>query len=395
MKTIWEKYKKIQLLHSNLFINLYKAKNISTGDYVLIKEIQKSKINQSNFLKIIENMKKLKSENIVKFIDFHENKNSYYLIIELCFMSLEEYLEIKKEPLSIEEIRDILLEINKGLKEISDNKLIHQNLKLSNILLSLNKNKINQIDFKISDFGLNKIYEESNSFHKNIGRKSNTISPEILRGEKINTKSDIWSLGVIIYYMLFKEYPFIEEIESNQKFKEIKEKNLYDLIKKMLIINTKERISWEEYFDHSFFNYSSDRINLPSFEIQCEKHSQELISYCSSCKSNICEKCLNNHSGHKVLFFKDIGLTEKEMNEVDDLLKKIDNNIESFIKIKKMIENIKSIDENSSIYENDNDNNYKYYFIDCLKVIKEKMKINEISIPKVFEWELRLLIIIL
>ena len=41
MKTIWEKYKKIQLLHSNLFINLYKAKNISTGDYVLIKEIQK------------------------------------------------------------------------------------------------------------------------------------------------------------------------------------------------------------------------------------------------------------------------------------------------------------------------------------------------------------------
>ena len=60
-----------------------------------------------------------------------------------------------------------------------------------------------------------------------------------------------------------------------------------------------------------------------------------------------------------------------------------------------MIENIKSIDDNSSIYENDNDNNYKYYFIDCLKVIKEKMKINEISIPKVFEWELRLLIIIL
>ena len=137
MKTIWEKYKKIQLLHSNLFINIYKAKNISTGDHVLIKEIQKSKINQSNFLKIIENMKKLKSENIVKFIDFHENKNSYYLIIELCFMSLEEYLEIKKEPLSIEEIRDILLEINKGLKEISDNKLIHQNIKLSNILLSL------------------------------------------------------------------------------------------------------------------------------------------------------------------------------------------------------------------------------------------------------------------
>ena len=89
------------------------------------------------------------------------------------------------------------------------------------------------------------------------------MSPEILKGGEnlISNKSDIWSLGIIIYYMLFKEYPYngktefqiIKEIESNKQLKPIDNKELDDLIKKMLVININERISWEEYFQHPFF----------------------------------------------------------------------------------------------------------------------------------------------
>ena len=89
-----------------------------------------------------------------------------------------------------------------------------------------------------------------------------TMAPEVLKGENdlIGYKSDIWSLGIIIYYMLFKEYPYngkmeiqiIQEINKKNKLKSSGNKELDDLINKMLIINVDERISWENYFKHPF-----------------------------------------------------------------------------------------------------------------------------------------------
>jgi serine/threonine protein kinase len=69
-------------------------------------------------------------------------------------MSLEEHLKERKDGLSIDEIREVLFELNKSLKEIKENNIIHKYLKSSNILLLLNKSKINKINFKISHFGL-------------------------------------------------------------------------------------------------------------------------------------------------------------------------------------------------------------------------------------------------
>ena len=108
-------------------------------------------------------------------------------------------------------------------------------------------------------------------------------------------------------------------------------------------------------------------------------------------KCNICEDCLNNHPGntHNVIFFTNIGLSEKEIKETDKLIKEIDINIDSFNKIKQFINNIKSIQDNSSIYNNDDKNNYKQYFIKCLNIINDKIIIGKISLPKIFKWELR------
>ena len=146
-----------------------------------------------------------------------------------------------------------------------------------------------------------------------------------------------------------------------------------------------------------FFGCSS---LTPIFDIICKNHSKELIAYCPDCKCNICEDCLKTHPGdtHNVKFFTDIGLSENESEEIDKLIKEIDDikinskiiNINSFNQIKKFINNIKSIKDNSSIYNNDDKNNYKKYSIQCLNIIKENIMIIEnISLPKIFEWELR------
>ena len=95
MKDIWEKYEKIEIIGAGAFADVYRAKNIETNEYVAIKEIKKIKINEQRIKTEIEIMKKLKSENSVKLIEICESKESFYLILELCYLKIEEYLKIE------------------------------------------------------------------------------------------------------------------------------------------------------------------------------------------------------------------------------------------------------------------------------------------------------------
>ena len=90
-----------------------------------------------------------------------------------------------------------------------------------------------------------------------------TMAPEILEGDKkYDNKCDLWSIGVIIYQLLFKEYPYTGNTEyslyknikklGQKKLKHTIDDKLNDLIRRLLVPNPKERISWEEYFNHPF-----------------------------------------------------------------------------------------------------------------------------------------------
>ncbi len=271
VNSIWDEFIKIEEIGSNLFSKVYRAKNNLSDNYVAIKEIKKININENNILKVIETMKKL--NNSVLLIDSFETTDYYYLILELCLLSLEKYLDIRENPLTINEIREMLLELNKCVKEMKEKKIIHGNLKPSNILLSLNKSNINKMNFKISDFGINDLRDVTKM---NLNNIQITMSPEVLKGEKdkISSKTDIWSLGIIIYYMLFKEFPYtisnknnVKEIVIKSKLKQTYDVKLNDLINKMLVININQRISWEEYYNHPFLNIKSNQ-NIKSKEFK-------------------------------------------------------------------------------------------------------------------------------
>ena len=202
MDNIWDEFIKIELIGSASFSRVYRAKSKLNDKYVAIKEINKLHMNNNDILNEIEIMKKL--ENSVLLIESIESQDSYYLILELCNISLEEYLKNREKPLSIDEIKEVLLDLNKSFKEMKDKNIIHRDLKPSNILLSLNKSKINKISFKISDFGLNK-----------LKRTPITMSPEILNGKEnlICNKSDILSLGIIIFsWEEYFKHPFLKMI---------------------------------------------------------------------------------------------------------------------------------------------------------------------------------------
>jgi len=152
-----------------------------------------------------------------------------------------------------------------------DNKIIHRDLKLENILIKYKDN--NKYIIKLADYGSSKRLNSlsQNYCYTNAGSLK-YMAPEILNGEKHNYKCDLWSIGVIMYRLKFVKFPFngetlfalIKNINNfnNNSLKETGNEKLEDLIKKLLEKNYKERINWDEYFNHPFFHTFSNKINL-------------------------------------------------------------------------------------------------------------------------------------
>ena len=371
---IWKKYKKINVIGNGIYGKVYKVQNIENGYYYAIKEINKTQ----NILSNIKILKELKIENnlIKEIID---TKEYLYIIMELCEYNLENYIKKREDLISINEIKEILIQLNKIIKKMNEENIIHRDLKLSNILISVNK--INKISFKLCNFNLSKNTNLKLKNNKNIL----TIAPEIIKEGNINNKNDIWSLGVIIYYLLFKEYPYKGESEillyndiiSGKELKKSNNNELNDLLNKMICIDLNKRISWNDYFNHSFFKYNNNIIKYPKFEFNCNIHNKIIGGYCTICKMNICEECLNNHLTHNIIDLNKIGMNNEEKIKTDKLIEEIEINMKNMNKIKEdIISFLNKIKLNKDII-NDENNNFKKYYIEYLEIIKEKLKIEE------------------
>ena len=113
--TIWNQYKDKYIIGKGIYGLIYKPYDLNSKNYVAIKEIDKIRYKQINNSNLKENMKKINSK--YKFLkDIIETKEKYYLIMDLCLCDLEDYLNMRKDSLSIDEIREILIQLNKILK---------------------------------------------------------------------------------------------------------------------------------------------------------------------------------------------------------------------------------------------------------------------------------------
>ena len=251
---IWDKYEKQKLLGSLGYSRIFKSMNKLNRKKVLIKEYPKDIIKETK-----TNLRNYKLKTRIPVLEMIEGKDDFYIVIELGLTDLKKYLDERVEGFSAYNIKKILTQLNDDFKIMQKEKLIRGILEPSDIIIF-----INDIDFT---FKLSNYY----SFSFNIYRGNELSSPsynflfaapEILTGEQnITFKSDIWSLGIVIYYMTFKEYPYkgrnefllYKDILSNKTLKKNNDDDLNDLISKMLKVNINERISWNDYFNHPFF----------------------------------------------------------------------------------------------------------------------------------------------
>ena len=232
--------------------------------------------NEVRHMQIVEGKKK-ENNNTVKIYEFFEKENEFAVVMELCDDNLLEIFINDKLTFNSSEIYNMLNQLNNSFRIMSDKKLIHNALNLENILVKkLGKENFNYV-YKL------KLTEDStlldNEFKETklgkIRGIPNYYAPEILRGESINEKADLWSLGIIIYDLYFKEFPFsgqgemevYKNIQKGQNFKNTTDKTLDDLIKKLLNKEKEERLNWEQYFNHPFFKQNQLIVNKNYYEI--------------------------------------------------------------------------------------------------------------------------------
>ena len=233
-------YTNFEIIGESSYAKIYKAQKKITNSYVANKEIDKIRYNQlTNETFNKEEIKNIiKNENSVNFKGKIDTKNYFYIIMDLCIMNLEDYIKSRENEITINEIKEVLIQLNNVFKIMNDKKIIHRDLKPSNILISLDR--LDKCLIKLSDYGSSKFINLSNTITNTINGTPLTMAPEILEGENYNFKSDIWSLGIIIYFMLNKEYPYngknemllYKDINSNKKIKLSNDDKLNDLLKK-------------------------------------------------------------------------------------------------------------------------------------------------------------------
>ena len=299
----YKKYYKIEsVLGKGQFGKVYKAINKKTKEMRAIKVMDIDE-DEDIFMKHIKNeIKNMKicsynNDNSVKIYEcFHyKNKdefiNEYVIVMELCDNSLQKILDDKKEGFTIEEIYNIMNQLNNTFRIMNKNKIIHRDIKLENIVVKMNKEK-KEIKYKLTDYGMSK--QLMDTIGKSYVGTALTMAPEIFEGggeKKYDEKCDLWSIGIIIYQLFFKEYPYKGEtqlaIYNNIKnfgrkiLKRTKNNNLDNLIDSLLIKEPNKRINYEKYFNHPFFkeninNYKKNNNNYIISEIEIKSENQKV-----------------------------------------------------------------------------------------------------------------------
>ena len=236
------------------------AFNVNDQKYYACKIIRKQRIQtehqKENFVREIRILQQMRNPHIVSLFDLLTDTINYYVILEYCPNGDLLNVCVSKIKLTEDEARVYLKEILLGLKFVHQNKVGHRDLKPENIMIDAEGHA------KISDFGLSKfITGKSNLTSTACGSPCYT-SPEVISDAPYDPiKSDMWSVGVILYAMVTGQLPWTKR-NKIQLFQQIRSADyfipttlsmpLQSLIKNLMNKNPDDRYTVEEALNSEF-----------------------------------------------------------------------------------------------------------------------------------------------
>src|SRR5271155_4300810 len=192
---------------------VYEAKDIRLGRRVALKFLPEKLVWDERALRRFEREARaassLNHSNICTIYEVEEHDHQPVIVMELLEgMSLKQ--RIQEGPISTDELLDFGIQTSDALEAAHAKGIIHRDIKPGNIFI------IGRVRVKMLDFGLAKVRppedqseEESLTMAGVIPGTTSYMSPEQVRGEEIDARSDLFSLGVVLYEMATGQRPFV------------------------------------------------------------------------------------------------------------------------------------------------------------------------------------------
>jgi len=270
----------LQIIRGSFSV-VYKGKNKNTGEEVAIKVITKKDINTDKksakrLQTEVDILTKVKHPNIVALKDLFDEPENLYMVMQLVTGGELFDKIVKKGQYSEKDACAVLVKIVEAIYYLHSQNIAHRDLKPENLLVQAN----DDTHVMISDFGLSRIIGEDSLMTTACGTPY-YVAPEVIKAEAYSKDVDMWSIGVITYFILCGYPPFMGE-NLQQIFEVIQNceyefpsndwdkisGNAKDFIKLLLVADPTKRLTAELALKHPWLlsgGASEGKINTSSF----------------------------------------------------------------------------------------------------------------------------------
>lgn len=202
-----KRYELIEHIGSGGMAEVYKAKDLILERLVAVKILNSQYAGDTEFVQRFHReargAARLSHPNIVGVYDVGEDDGRHYIVMELVEGQTLKNMIAEKGKLDVEEALHIAKKIAAALEMAHKNNLVHCDIKPHNILVTANG------AVKVADFGIARAVSSSTlTYNDTVVGSVHYFSPEQAKGTAITPKSDVYSLGVVLYEMLTGQLPF-------------------------------------------------------------------------------------------------------------------------------------------------------------------------------------------
>lgn len=282
------RYEIIKTIGEGGMANVYLAKDIILDRNVAIKVLRGDLATDEKFVRRFQrealSASSLTHPNIVEIYDVGEDDGDYYIVMEYVEGKNLKQLLKKRGKLTTAEVVDIMLQITSAMGVAHEALIIHRDLKPQNILIK------DDGEVKITDFGIAMALNATQLTQTNSAMGSvHYFPPEQANGKGSSLKSDVYSLGIMLYELLSGVLPFRGDNAVEIALKHLKEpipsirtelpelpQSIENIIIKATAKNPKNRYSnASEMHDDLSTALNRERINEPLIELKYEEGVDE------------------------------------------------------------------------------------------------------------------------
>ena len=287
-----DRYEVLQTIGEGGMANVYLAKDPILERNVAIKVLRGDLANDEKFVRRFQrealSASSLSHPNIVEIYDVGEDNGNYYIVMEyIPGKNLKQLLK-KRGSLTVHEVIDIMLQITSAMSVAHDSMIIHRDLKPQNILI------MEDGGVKITDFGIAMALNATQLTQTNSAMGSvHYFPPEQANGKGATLKSDVYSLGIMMFELLTGELPFRGENAVEIALKHLKEQipdvrsinpnipqSVENIIIKATAKNQKNRYNnANEMHEDLLTCLNKERVNEPKYTLKFDEGVSDEVAF--------------------------------------------------------------------------------------------------------------------